>query len=343
MPVPQGESGSPTRVRLRDVAARAGVDISTVSRALNDDPGLSIRPATRRRIFDAAAELGYRPNSAARTLKTARTMALGLVVPDLNNVVYASVTEGAEERALASGYVLVVAPGSMAERVPMLEGRVDGLLVATATSDTAAALSMIERTPVVLVNRRESGSIPSVTVDDEAGAVMATSYLISLGHREIAHIAGPQNTDTARRRKNGFLSAMRQHSLQVEHRWVVEAPYSESGGYAAALRILAGERPPTALFATNLTTTIGAMAAIRRTGLRIPDDVSIVGYEDAPLAVFLDPPLTTVRMPLREMGTQAVDLLLSKMVGDDDVGDLMLDIPPELILRASAAPPAALT
>jgi LacI family transcriptional regulator len=190
----------------------------------------------------------------------------------------------------------------------------------------------------VLINRREAGSIPSVTVDDEMGAAQATKYLIELGHRRLGHVAGPQNTDTARRRKAGFVESLLANGLPLEERWVAQGPYSESGGYSAALRILKRKPRPTALFATNLMTTIGAMAAIRRLGLRIPGDISIVGYDDSPLAMYLEPPLTTVRMPLREMGAHAVDVLLSVIAGEK-VDDVMLDIPPELVVRGSAAAP----
>jgi LacI family transcriptional regulator len=333
-----GPEERPGRVRLRDVAELARVDISVVSRTLNDHPRLSIRPETRQRILDAAAELGYRPNSAARSLKLAKTMALGLIVPDVRNVAYAAITEGAEERALETGYVLVVAPGSITERVRMLEGRVDGLLIATATSEWIVPEHVPRTMRAVLINRREAGSIPSVTVDDEMGAAQATKYLIELGHRRLGHVAGPQNTDTARRRKAGFVESLLANGLPLEERWVAQGPYSESGGYSAALRILKRKPRPTALFATNLMTTIGAMAAIRRLGLRIPGDISIVGYDDSPLAMYLEPPLTTVRMPLREMGAHAVDVLLSVIAGEK-VDDVMLDIPPELVVRGSAAAP----
>jgi LacI family transcriptional regulator len=335
---PGGPAERQGRVRLRDVAELARVDISVVSRTLNDHPRLSIRPETRQRILDAAAELGYRPNSAARSLKLAKTMALGLIVPDVRNVAYAAITEGAEERALETGYVLVVAPGSITERVRMLEGRVDGLLIATATSEWIVPEHVPRTMRAVLINRREGGSIPSVTVDDETGAAQATKFLIELGHRRLGHVAGPQNTDTARRRKTGFVESLQTSGLALEERWVAEGPYSESGGYSAALRILNRKPRPTALFATNLMTTIGAMAAIRRLGLRIPADISIVGYDDSPLAMYLEPPLTTVRMPLREMGAHAVDVLLSVITGEK-VDDVMLDIPPELVVRGSAAPP----
>lgn len=329
-----------TRARLRDVAEAAGVDVSVVSRVLNGDPQLSVRRETRERIVDAARRLDYRPNAAARSLKTARTMALGLLIPDLFNVAYAAIARGAHERTLSSGYILVVATGPASECARMLEGRVDGLMIATATTGSLLPNDLENRLPVLLVNRREPGDILSVTVQDERGAALATEYLLSLGHRRIAHVAGPQNTDTGRRRQLGYLGKMRERGVQVPRAWLAEGSFTEAGGYAAATRLLAGDQRPTALFVTNLTATIGAMAAARRLGLRIPDDVSIVGFDDVELASYLDPPLTTIRMPLEEMGGQAVATLLA-LINGEPADDVIVDIPPQLVVRASAAPPLA--
>jgi LacI family transcriptional regulator len=326
-------------VRLRDIADLVGVDVSTVSRVLNSSSQVAVRPETRRRIFEAATRLGYRPNSAARSLKTARSMTIGLLVPNLFNVAYAAIAQGADERAAATGYALTVLSGSVSERISALNGRIDGLLVATATADTPVPPGVDPGLPVLLVNRAERGAAPSVTVNDEAGISMATDYLVSLGHTQIGHVAGPQNTDTARRRRQGFLETMRGAGLAVDEGLIAEGPYTEAGGYAATLRLLAHDPRPTALVASTLTVAIGAMAAVRRSGLQIPTDVSVVGYDDVPLAAYLDPPLTTVRMPLREMGGHAVDMLIGLIEGRR-VDSVKLDIPPELIVRGSAGPPS---
>ena len=324
-------------VRLRDVAAAAGVDASVVSRVLSGDARLSIRPETRQRVLDAASRLNYRPNTAARTLKTARTMAIGLTVPDLANQNYATIAVGAEERAAAAGYVLLVASGSSSERMHALHGRIDGLLVGMATTETPRLGQFGAGMPALLVNRREPCGIPSVTVDDEAGGALATGHLLSLGHRVIGHVAGPQNADTARRRLRGYLRALEHADVERRPEHVCETSFDEAGGHVAATRLL-GLRPrPTALFVANIRAAMGVMAAARRLGLRIPEDVSVVGFHDAPFAGFLDPPLTTVRMPLREMGGQAVDSLLALLAGEHVV-DSMVATAPELIVRGSTAP-----
>lgn len=324
--------------RLRDVAAAAQVDASVVSRVLSGDQRLSIRPETRARVLEAAARLNYRPNRAARTLKTARTMAIGMVVPDLANPAFAQIARGAEERAAAAGYVLVVIRGAVADGLAELEGRVDGLLVAAATSDSPLFREGFGGLPAVLVNRREAGEIPSVIVDDEAGSALAVRHLISLGHRRIGHVAGPQNADTARRRLHGYRSAMEEAGLGPPSELVFEGPvYDEAAGLRGATKLLQLAEPPTAIFAANIRVSVGVLAAVHQLGLRIPQDVSVVGFDDTALSIYLNPPLTSVRMPLVELGGQAVESLLLE-IGGQRADDVMVGIPPELVVRASTGP-----
>jgi LacI family transcriptional regulator len=325
----------PRPTRLKDVAEAAGVDASVVSRILTGDRELSVRPETRRRVLDAAARLNYRPNRAARTLKTTRTMAIGMIVPELDNVAYATIAQGADRQASKAGYALLVATGSVRDRLRALEGRIDGLLVGVATSETLQVGELGGSLPTILVNRREAVGVASVTVDDGQGAAAAVAYLASLGHRRIGHVAGPQNSDTGRRRLQGYRLELVKQRLEFRPERVAEASYDEAGGAMAADRLLALDPPPTALFVANVRAAIGAMAAARRHDLRIPDDLSVVGFHDAPVAGYLDPPLTTVRMPLGEMGAQAVESLLGLLEGRR-VEDVCVATPPELVLRGSA-------
>ena len=326
------------RVRLRDVAAVAGVDPSVVSRVLSGDGRLSIRPETRERVLEAAARLDYRPNRAARTLKTARTMALGMVVPDLANPAFSLIALGAEERAASVGYALVVIRGSVHDRLGDLEGRVDGLLVAAATSDVDYQRERFGGLPAVLVNRREPGEIPSAIVDDEAGSALAVGHLIELGHRRIGHVAGPQNSDTGRRRLAGYRHALAAAGLPADPMLVAESAFDEAAADEAAGRLLSLDARPTALFAANIRIAIGALSAAHRLGVRVPDELSVVGFDDVPLAGYLAPPLTTVRMPLEELGRRAVDSLLEE-IGGGHAENVTVAIPPQLVLRASTAPP----
>lgn len=331
---------SSIRARMRDVAEAAQVDQSIVSRVLRNDPQVKVRPETRERVLRAAAELNYRPNAAARSLRTARTMVIGMVVPDLANVVYERIARGVSERAVPAGYVVMVAAGSAGVQVREMAGRVDGLLFGGAT-DEATAWSAVDGdgVPMVLVNRRERWGVPAATVDDEAGTALATRHLIGLGHTRIAHIGGPHNADTGRRRLRGYRRAMAEASLPVPPELVVEAAYDEESGYAAAVRLLTATPRPSAIVASNLLGAIGAMAAVSAAGLRIPHDVSLVGFHDAALAAYLNPPLTTVRMPLEEMGRRAADGLLALMRGEPDVPDVEVREAPVLVVRGSTARP----
>lgn len=320
-------------VRMRDVAAVAQVDQSTVSRILSGDDRLSVRDETRERVLDAARRLGYRPNAAARTLRTASAMAIGMVLPSLQNVVYSTIAAGAQERAARSGYLLLVMTG---DAVASLAGRVDALLLAIATSERPSLVELRGSVPMLLLNRSEPWGVPSITVDDHAGAALATEHLIGLGHDRIAHVAGPQNVDTARRRLLGFREAMAASGRSVQEGHIVEAEYDEAGGREAAFRLLDLDPMPSAIFVANIMSAIGAISAIRSRGLRVPDDISVVGFHDVPLAGYLDPPLTTVRMPLHELGARAVDQLLA---GEGEPETVSIDTPPELVVRASTAAP----
>jgi LacI family transcriptional regulator len=336
-----GEGGSGAGqgpVRLRDVAEAAGVDPSVVSRVLSRDPRLSIREETRQRVLEVAGRLNYRPNTAARTLKTARSMAIGMVVPDLANVVYSTIAAGVEQVASTAGYVLLVATGSAAQHLGVLVGRVDGLLITIATSQTLRPEALSGPVPVLLVNRKEPLGVPSIIVDDEAGAVLATEHLISLGHQRIAHVAGPQEADTARRRLAGYGAALEQAGIPASPELVAEVNFDEAGGHLAATRLLRMDPRPTALFVANIRAAMGAMAAARGLGLRVPKDVSIVGFHDVELAEYVDPPLSTVRMPLAEMGREAADALF-RLIEGNSAEDIVVSKPPELVVRGSSGPP----
>jgi LacI family transcriptional regulator len=324
--------------RLRDVAEAAGVDTSIASRVLSGDGTLTVRPETRRRVLEAASRLAYRPNTAARALKTRKTMAIGMIVPELTNVAYATIAMGADERASRAGYALLVATGSVRDRLDAIDGRIDGLLVGIATSETIRMGDLGGPLPTVLVNRHELLGLPSVTVDDEAGSALGTEHLLSLGHRHVGHVAGPQNSDTGRRRLAGYERALRSAGIAPGPDWVAEASYDEAGGELAASRLLRASPRPTGLFVANIRAAIGTLAAIRRLGLSVPHDVSLVGFHDAPVAMYLDPELTTVKMPLREMGSAAVESLLALLEGRR-VDDVRVSTPPELLVRASTAPP----
>ncbi len=333
------------RARLKDVAQLAGVDLSVVSRALNDDPRLMVTPETRTRILNAAEQLQYRPNAMARALRQAQTRTLGLLVPNVANFVYFELIRGIEQRAFEAGYVLLLAnahDSAKAEEVYkrlVLERRVDGLLIASASDEQPFPFEISDETPpIVWVNRRGKPG-PSILEDDEQGMALAVQHLVALGHTAIAHIAGPQSLDTGRRRLHGFIEAMRAAKLEPMAQHIVEGPFTEQGGVDCMTALLHTNPIPTAVAASSLMATIGALATIKNAGLKVPQELSIAAFHDAVIANYLDPPVTTVQMPLHELGQLAVDRLLYKMAGGELPAETIVSIAPQLIQRTSTAPP----
>jgi LacI family transcriptional regulator len=336
-------------VRLADVARAAGVGTSIVSRVLNSDPTVSTRPETRERILRAARELNYRPNAFARGLKLARTMTIGMVIPNLAYPVNAEIIRGAQRAAAAAGYVILLADadefvqtGEAYQRL-LLEQRVDGLLIASALIDELFLTELASQgLPLVLVNRRVPHVGPCVSVDDGRGMALAVEHLASLGHRRIAHIAGPSDADTARRRLAGFRAGMRAAGLRSRADHVAEAPYEEEGGKHAMACLLELKPRPTAVVVWSLAAAIGALAAANERGIAIPDELSVVGFHDAPIAAYLQPPLTTVWMPLGEMAERSVGVLLDLIQGGGHrrrVRNVVIPELPVLVERASTRPP----
>lgn len=323
------------------------MDPSVVSRVLNADPRLTIRPETRERVVEAIAALGYRPNAAARSLRTARAGTLGLVIPDFANPVYAEIIKGAEQAALDMGSLLLTGsssrPGLQSGAYADLlgQGRVDGLLL----GGDHATPSMLEQLtqqqlPWLLLNRRPRQHDRFVALDDEGAAAIAVEHLVALGHSRIAHIAGPPTADTARRRRNGYRQALDRAGLVRDDALVARGDYTPSGGARAMEALCQLPEPPTAVFVGNVASAIGALDAARRRGLRVPRDVSVVAVHDLELAAYLSPALTTVRMPLAELGRRGVELLATS--GATTPVKEVVAGPMELVVRDSTThPPGA--
>ncbi|HYD67065.1 LacI family DNA-binding transcriptional regulator [Azospirillum sp.] len=336
---------------LRDVARLAEVDSSVVSRVLRGASGANVRPETRERIEQVARDLGYSPNPLARGLRTQRTDCLALVVPQLDNPVFQQIAQGAERAAAARGFALVTYhvrdAAQERERLEHLVRsiRVDGVVIATLMM-AGDAHQFFERLglPCVLVNREAPGVPNFVSADDEAGAHLATAHLLRLGHRRIAHIAGPHGRYNAIRRREGYERALREAGVAPEARLVVPAEYSFEGGRVAMATLL--NAGMTAVFATTLLSGIGALRTLADAGRRVPEDVSVIALHDAPVAEMVTPPLTTVRFPTEAMGADAVDAVIDQIVGqiegqiDGQPRRLERRLAPEgLIERGSCAPP----
>jgi len=276
-------------------------------------------------------------------------MTIALVVHNLTHPVNAEIIHGAHGAAMASGYASVVVDSTEffaageAYASLLRERRVDGFLVAGASRDDASRHLLDElarlRFPFVLVNRGVPGVEPVVTLDDAAGMELAVEHLTGIGHRRIALISGPATADTAERRLEGFLRGMRKAGARFSRELVVESTVEEEGGYEAMKKLLALSRPPTAVAVWSLGAAVGALAAARRHGLSLPHDLSVVAFHDAPLAAYLDPPLTTVRMALGELAAEAVHVLLDHVKGIS-APSRVIDAPPTLVLRGSTCPPS---
>ncbi len=334
-------------VTLKDVAREAGVHPATASRALNPETRLLVSESTASRVLAAAAELGYRPNAVARSLRTRRSYTVGVLIPDLNNPLFPPMIRGLEDRLDSRGYVALIGntDGDDAREHRVFEQmrarHVDGYVLATAHLRNPQLEDAIRAgVPVVLMNRiAEDYSLPSVTVDNERGVKMAISHLTSLGHRAIACIAGPQDVSTGLARYRGFEAAMAGAGLEVPPGRVAFArSFSIEEGYRCATEILAGGAGCTAFAAGNDMLAVGCYLALDAAGLSCPADISVVGFNDMPFIGMLRPPLTTVAFSHYQVGTEAAQLLIERLAGTGPVKVLYLA--PELVVRGSTARPA---
>ncbi len=332
-----------SRVRLVDVALQAGVTKSVVSRILNGDETLTVRPSTRVRVLEAARALQYSPHAGARALAGSKPGALSLLIPDLTNPVYARIARGAYQQARKLGYVVLLAEDTeetdvQTDFTDLVEsGRVEGLLIASARNDHPLIESgQLNAIPHVFVNRTVPGSGRNVSLNLGLASTVAFNYLHGLGHRELAHISGPADLSPTIERERGFAAAAR--AKGIPEPLVVHAAFSEAGGYDAAQQILDLSPGVTAIYAGTFPQSIGAMKALHVRGVDVPGDVSLMSYDDLPMAAYLDPALTTLELPLQELGTFAVDELVHQLDGAPP-RDFTLDTSIRVIERGSVAAP----
>ena len=331
-------------VTIRDVARAAGVHVSTVSRALDQRRPGGVSAEVVAAIEAAARRLGYRPNRAASALRTGRTHTIGVLVPDITNPVFPPILQGIEAHAAARGtFVLVANVASQAMAQPiverMLAQRVDGMVLAIASrEDPLIDFIVASGLSAVMVNRADdSGRVPSVISDDRLAMKLAVDHLWITGCRHLAHLAGPQNLPTGVGRRLGFEQALRDHGASASGIAVCEA-YSREAGRAAMARLLAakGTRPDGVVCCNDLV-ALGAYDALAAAGLRIPTDVSITGHNDMQLVDLVNPPLTTIRPPHRELGWRAAQLLFERLDGQQ-LSAATVVLRPELVVRASTRP-----
>ena len=341
-------STSPRRkVTMADVAAAAGVHSSTVSRALNPDTRKMVVPELVDRVLAAAKDLGYRIDPIAKSLRTGKSRLIGVLIPDIANTLFAPILSGINDWLLNTGYSVIVAEvgNDVAKQLELAERlaaqRIDGLVLGTvARSDPLVDFCINNGIPAVLVNRAETSSrLSAVISDDMAGMQIAVEHLHQLGHRKIAHIAGPPEHSTGFLRRRGFdfaASSLELKDLPCE----VASAYNRSEGASAMSRLLDRRPDITAVAAANDLLALGAYDALALRSLSCPDDVSIIGHNDMPLMDIVHPPLTTIRIGHKEMGRQAAQLLQQAIERNDQTCRNIV-LPASLIVRKSTLPPGS--
>lgn len=329
---------------MADVAGAAGVSHQTVSRVLNGHP--NVKTATRDRVLAAISDLGYRRNAIARALVTRRTQTLGVVAFDTTLYGPASTLFGIEQAARDAGYFISIVslrqltPDAVHEAVDYLTDQgVDGLVIIAPERSAAAALAALPHgLPIVTVEGAHDVGLPVVSVDQHTGARMATEHLLSLGHRGVWHIAGPSDWLEADGRERGWRDALETAGARAPA--VVRGDWSPQSGFRAGVA-LGARSDVTAVFVANDQMALGLLRAFREAGVRVPDDVSVVGFDDIPEAEFFAPPLTTVRQDFGAVGRASIQLLLDQLerVAEARGGPRAVVVPPTLVSRASTAGP----
>ena len=326
---------------IHDVAKRAGVSAMTVSRVINRSNYIS--PKTRERVEAAVAELGYVPNTLARSLRMKGTQTLALVLSDITNPFFTTLGRGVQDAARAQGFNVIFCNTDESETeqaeqlITLVQKRVDGvLLVPAASSAEPVAYLKKHKIPVVVLDRRVQGcSVDSVRCDSELGAYQLTKLLLDLGHRRIAVLSGPEAVSTASDRVAGYRRALAEAGCSPAAELVFHGTYTLAGGRQMARAALAQSPRPTAFFAANNFIAIGAYQALKETGLRVPEDVAIAAFDDLPLTMMVEPFFTVVAQPAYEMGQHAIQLLLARLGGEEPAECREVILPFELIVRQS--------
>jgi len=318
------------------VALRASVSVASVSRVLTGAG--PVAETTRQRVLEAVEALRYVPHSGARSLSTSKTQTVGVVLPDLYGEFFSELIRGLDVAAREHGYHLIVSSShddadEASAAIRSMRGRVDGLIVLSPHLDAAnLAASLAGRLPVVLMNggAAETGR-PSIVIDNHGGARSAVEHLLSLGRTRIAHIAGPTGNLEAEARMAGYAEALAVAGLSSH---VVEGDFNQASGHRAGVSLMSGERPD-AVFAANDMMAIGAMLAFQEAGVRCPEDIAVVGFDDVPVAALVRPSLTTLRIRIAETGREALNRLVGMIDGVEGADRPFELVRPELVVRQS--------
>jgi LacI family transcriptional regulator len=327
---------------MREVAERAGVSVTTVSHVVNNTR--TVNPDTRSRVEEAMQMLGYQPNVLARSLRRGVTHTIGIILPDSANPYFAEVVRGIEDTSFAQGYSVILCNSDNDLDKEhhytnvLVEKQVDGIIFVAAGLSAENILNLqARRVPLVLVDRNVPNvQVDEVLADNQNGGWLATRHLIDLNHRSIACIAGPTGVRLSSERVAGYRQALESADIVYDPKWVVEGDFQYQSGYAAAKKLFHSQPSPTAIFACNDLMAIGAYRFAHEKKMRVPEQLSIVGFDDVRLAAYTNPPLTTVRQSKREMGTQAAKLLLER-IAQQDLKPRQVILGTELVIRRSTA------
>jgi len=331
-----------SRAKLEDVARAAGVSVATASRALNGQE--TVHPVLRRQVMAAARKVGYRPHALARGLRMQRTETVGIVIPTITNPHFTEAVQAAQDALAAAGYATIV---SNAARDPQAErwdiqvlcaGRVDGLILSPTQTAAGQLLALLpSHLPVVLMDRRIEG-LPwdAVAVNVRKGAMAAVAHLVARGRHRIGFLTGPAGISTADEKLDGYRAGLREQGLAFDPALVAPGDYTEAGGWLGTMQLLARRPAPEALIAANNLSAIGMVKAVRARGLRVPDDVALVGFDDTVWTQLVEPPLTVVAQPVATLGATAARLLLRRLAGQAPPEPHHEYLEPALLVRASS-------
>jgi LacI family transcriptional regulator len=329
---------------IHDIARKLNISASTVSRALNDNPRISLK--TREKVREIALELGYRANSLASNLRNKKSNTIGIVVPLINRYFFSSVISGVEDIAYKAGFTVVISQSNdLAQKEidivhSMFANRVDGLIISIAMEpNTNEHFNLFRKKhiPLVFFDR----AVPeietdNIVVDDFAGAFRVTQHLIDQGYRRIAHLAGPQNLMTYFDRKNGYIDALHQNGIPFDESLVHINKLTSDDGIIAAKQLMSLPNPPDALFCGNDTTALSVMIYLRDLGIRIPEEIGIVGFSNEPFSKVVSPSISTIAQPGFEMGQKAAELIIRK-IENKELTYQTITLPTELIIRESSS------
>jgi LacI family transcriptional regulator len=329
-------------MNIAEIARRANVSTATVSRTLNQSG--PVKAATARKVWRAVTALNYYPNSHARTLVSGRSRLIGLIVSDITNPFFPELVRAFEDLAAQKQYdLLLTSTNYDTSRMTtclrrMLERKVDGVAMMTSEMDLGLIKELSKRNlPIVFMDVGQMGPRMShVSIDYGNGIRQAVDHVVSLGHRNIGFITGPLDLHSARTRRQAFIDGLRGHKIPLDRRFVREGTHTAEGGERAMKELLKLARLPTAVVCSNDWTAIGALHAIHDAGLTVPQDISLVGFDDIPLTSYTTPTLTTVRMSARDVGATAFQALFS-LIGEQHVEGDVFQVPTRLVVRESTA------